>query len=218
MVLARRWRPYSMHLELVYAGPVDAAVALFAAAADGCDGGAAAQAAAAPAATPGDVIVAGAGRPAANFVAKPARIKRARASTSSQPSTSARSRGGQPFPARRRRHDVRRAQATQCVRSPTPRGAPSRAKHSTCRSRCRRPPARRATACAAASAAQRLVHGRSTTSRRPSTPSSSRELQTGLAAAPKLQCGAVFVSAPARRAVAQSAWSAPGRHHLTGID
>ncbi|CPH56036.1 hypothetical protein [Burkholderia pseudomallei] len=67
-----------MHLELVYAGPVDAAVALFAAAADGCDGGAAAQAAAAPAATPGDVIVAGAGRPAANFVAKPARIKRAR--------------------------------------------------------------------------------------------------------------------------------------------
>ncbi len=64
-----------MHLELVYAGPVDAAVALFAAAADGCDGGAAAQAAAAPAATPGDVIVAGAGRPAANFVAKPARIK-----------------------------------------------------------------------------------------------------------------------------------------------
>ncbi|NOK43426.1 FscRII [Burkholderia thailandensis] len=78
MVLARRWRPYSMHLELVYAGPVDAAVALFAAAADGRDGRAAAQAATAPAVSPSDVIVAGAGRPAANFAAKPTRIKRAR--------------------------------------------------------------------------------------------------------------------------------------------
>ncbi|KGS04752.1 hypothetical protein [Burkholderia sp. ABCPW 111] len=68
-----------MHLELVYAGPVDAAVALFAAAADGRDGGAAAQAAAAPAASPSDVLVVGAGRPAANFVAVPTQIKRARA-------------------------------------------------------------------------------------------------------------------------------------------
>ncbi|WP_063532789.1 hypothetical protein [Burkholderia sp. MSMB1589WGS] len=67
-----------MHLELVYAGPVDAAVALFAAAADGRDGGAAARLATASAASPGDVIVAGAGRPAANFAAKPTRIKRAR--------------------------------------------------------------------------------------------------------------------------------------------
>ncbi len=64
-----------MHLELVYAGPVDAAVALFAAAADGRDGGAAARVATASAASPGDVIVAGAGRPAANFAAKPTRIK-----------------------------------------------------------------------------------------------------------------------------------------------
>ncbi|AHI72637.1 hypothetical protein BTQ_804 [Burkholderia thailandensis 2002721723] len=63
---------------MVYAGPVDAAVALFAAAADGRDGRAAAQAATAPAVSPSDVIVAGAGRPAANFAAKPTRIKRAR--------------------------------------------------------------------------------------------------------------------------------------------
>ncbi|MDN7676365.1 FscRII [Burkholderia oklahomensis] len=67
-----------MHLKLVYAGPVDAAVALFAAAADGRDGGAAAQAEAAPTASPSDVPVAGAGRSAANFAAMPTQIKRAR--------------------------------------------------------------------------------------------------------------------------------------------
>ncbi|KVD70353.1 FscRII [Burkholderia sp. ABCPW 14] len=67
-----------MHLKLVDAGPVDAAVALFAAAADGRDGGAAAQAEAAPTASPSDAPAAGGGRPAANFAAMPTQIKRAR--------------------------------------------------------------------------------------------------------------------------------------------